>query len=133
MKKLLLSLFCLFSLTLSAQIQKYRTTQFAIASVTNGRYSWSDWESSNLYLYINLDTDQITIYSTSIQIYQIYSAYNNGNAYLDSEGGKTIKFNVIDQDLDKGTVRLRVDREGNSQVYIDFADVAWVYNVVRTN
>ena len=133
MKKLLLSLFCLFSLTLSAQIQKYRTTQFAIASVINGRYSWSDWESSNLYLYINLDTDQITIYSTSIQIYQIYSAYNNGNAYLDSEGGKTIKFNVIDQDLDKGTVRLRIDREGNSQVYIDFADVAWVYNVVRTN
>ena len=133
MKKLLLSLFCLFSLTLSAQIQKYRTTQFAIASVTNGRYSWSDWESSNLYLYINLDTDQITIYSTSIQIYQIYSAYNKGNAYLDSEGGKTIKFNVIDQDLDKGTVRLRIDREGNSQVYIDFADVAWVYNVVRTN
>ena len=133
MKKLLLSLFCLFSLTLSAQIQKYRTTQFAIASVTNGRYSWSDWGSSNLYLYINLDTDQITIYSTSIQIYQIYSAYNNGNAYLDSEGGKTIKFNVIDQDLDKGTVRLRIDREGNSQVYIDFADVAWVYNVVRTN
>ena len=133
MKKLLLSLFCLFSLTLSAQIQKYRTTQFAIASVTNGRYSWSDWESSNLYLYINLDTDQITIYSTSIQIYQIYSAYNNGNAYLDSEGGKTIKFNVIDQDFDKGTVRLRIDREGNSQVYIDFADVAWVYNVVRTN
>ena len=133
MKKLLLSLFCLFSLSLSAQIQKYRTTQFAIASVTNGRYSWSDWESSNLYLYINLDTDQITIYSTSIQIYQIYSAYNNGNAYSDSEGGKTIKFNVIDQDLDKGTVRLRIDREGNSQVYIDFADVAWVYNVVRTN
>lgn len=133
MKKLLLSLFCLFSLTLSAQIQKYRTTQFAIASVTNGRYSWSDWESSNLYLYINLDTDQITIYSTSIQIYQIYSAYNNGNTYSDSEGGKTIKFNVIDQDLDKGTVRLRIDREGNSQVYIDFADVAWVYNVIRIN
>lgn len=133
MKKLLLSLFCLFSLTISAQIQKYRTTQFAIASVTNGRYSWSDWESSNLYLYINLDTDQITIYSTSIQIYQIYSAYNNGNAYSDLEGGKTIKFNVIDQDLDKGTVRLRIDREGNSQVYIDFADVAWVYNVIRIN
>ena len=115
------------------QIQTYRTTQFAQAEVLNGYYVWSNWKSSNIPVHINFDTDQIIIYSASIQIYQIYSVYNNGNAYPDSEGGRTIKFDVIDQDYDKGTIRLRVDREGNSQIYIDFANIAWVYNVVRTN
>ena len=133
MKKILSIILFFVALSASAQIQTYRTTQFAQAEVLNGYYVWSNWKSSNILVHINFDTDQIIIYSASIQIYQIYSVYNNGNAYPDSEGGRTIKFDVIDQDYDKGTIRLRVDREGNSQIYIDFANIAWVYNVVRTN
>ena len=83
-------------------------------------------------LVINLNTDVITIYSPRIQVYQVYGMANNGNAYRDSSGGTNIKFYVIDQDGDRGEVRLRIERNGNSQIYVDFNNVAFVWNVVRT-
>ena len=83
-------------------------------------------------LCINLSTDRITIYSPRTQVYQVYGVYNNGNTYIDSSGGTNMKFYVIDQDYDKGSIRLRVERNGNSQIYVDFSNVAWVYNVIRT-
>lgn len=51
--------------------------------------------------------------------------------YTDSSGGKQLEFNFIDQDYDRGVMRLRVERNGNAQIYIDFANVMWVYNVVK--
>ena len=83
-------------------------------------------------LCINLSTDQIIIYSPKTQVYKVYGAYNDGKAYIDSNGGANLKFYVIDQDYDRGSIRLRVEKNGNSQVYVDFSNVAWVYNVIRT-
>ena len=116
----------------NAQVQYYRTTAYAEARVYNGTYVWSDWQKSDMTLVINLNTDVITIYSPRIQIYQVYGTANNGNAYTDSSGGTNIKFYVIDQDGDRGEVRLRIERNGNSQIYVDFNNVAFVWNVVRT-
>ena len=132
MKKILLLLFCLVSLSASGQALWFKTTGFAQASVVNGYYYWGDWENSNMNLCINLSTDRITIYSPRTQIYQVYGVYNNGDTYIDSSGGANIMFYVIDQDYDKGSIRLRVERNGNSQIYVDFSNVAWVYNVIRT-
>lgn len=132
MKRFLVFLFCLVSLSASGQVLWFRTTEYAQATVVNGHYYWSKWEDSNMNLCINLSTDRITIYSPRTQVYQVYGVYNNGNTYIDSSGGTNMKFYVIDQDYDKGSIRLRVERNGNSQIYIDFSNVAWVYNVVRT-
>lgn len=136
MKKFLLIFILLFSFAFTsanAQVQYYRTTAYAEAYIYNGRYVWSDWQSSNMTLVINLNTDVITIYSPKIQVYKVYGTANNGNAYTDSSGGVNIKFYVIDQDGDKGEVRLRIESNGNSQVYVDFFNVAFVWNVVRTS
>lgn len=119
------------SISCYSQEMQFRTTQYAEASVVNGRYYWSDWYDSDMNLCINLNTDRITIYSPRIQIYQVYGAYNNGESYTDSSGGVNVKFYVIDQDYDLGSIRLRVEKNGNSQIYIDFSNIAWVYNVVR--
>lgn len=132
MKKFLLALFCLVSVSASGQVLWYKTTSYAEASVINGKYYWGKWQASDMNLCINLNTDQIIVYSPRTQVYQVYGAYNNGQAYRDSDGGTSIKFYVIDQDYDKGHIRLRVEKNGNSQVYVDFSNVAWVYNVVRT-
>lgn len=135
MKKYLLLLIAMLTISVSsfAQIQTYRTTAFAQAKVYNGRYVWGDWENSNMTIAINLSTDVITIYSPITQIYRVYAMYNNGNAYYDSDGGRNVKFYVIDQDGDKGEIRLRIEKNGNSQLYVDFKNVAWVYNLVRTS
>lgn len=119
-----------FVISSHAQIQYYKTTSFAEAQIYNGKYYWGDWKPSDMVLTINLNTDVITIYSPKIQIYKVYKT---GNVFTDNKGGKQIIFYVIDQDGDKGTVRLRIECNGNSQVYIDFSNVGWCYNLYRTS
>ena len=132
MKKFIFILLMIFGfVTFShAQIQYYKTTSFAEAKIYNGKYYWGDWQSSNLVLTINLNTDVITIYSLKTQIYKVYKT---GDVFTDNKGGRQVTFYVIDQDYDKGTVRLRIESNGNSQIYIDFLNCAWCYDVIRTS
>ena len=112
-----------------AQTLYFKTFQFSIKYKTsNGWTDWSEWKPSNMKMLIDLDDNLIIIYSEKIQIYKVLE---DEGSYTDSSGGKQQKFYVIDQDDDHGYVRLRVEKNGNSQVYIDFNDVMWVYNVRR--
>ena len=121
-------LFCV-SNTVSAQTYYYKTKQFAIKyKGTNGWGEWSDWEASDMKMKIDMDDDLIVIYSKATQIYRVLE---DMGSYTDESGGKQQKFWVIDQDDDYGYVRLRIEKNGNSQIYVDFNDVMWVYNVVR--
>lgn len=112
-----------------AQTTWYRATQFAEAAVYNGNYIWSDWYSSSVKLKIDWDNDIVVIYSPKTQAYVITSVVRT--LHTDSKGGKEAEFRVVDQDGDKGKLRLRFDPYGNSQIYIDFSNVAWVYTVVK--
>lgn len=89
---------------------------------------WSSYTKCNVPIEFKMDDDIIIIYSNKTQVYAIYE---DAGTYTDSEGGKQQGYYVIDQDYDKGMIRLRIARDGTSQLYIDFNDVAWVYNVVR--
>lgn len=89
---------------------------------------WSPWYSCDVNIKFDLSDDAIIIYSKRTQIYVITEYAGEGT---DSDGGKQIAYRVIDQDYDRGTIRLRIERNGNSQLYVDFADVGWVYNVRR--
>ena len=51
----------------------------------------------------------------------------------DSDGDVTATFYFYDQDNDRGTMRLVIRANGQSQLYIDFANVMWAYDVYRTN
>lgn len=117
--------------TASGDIMWFRTKKYAFARVKNGNYTWDDWESSNMKLSIDTSRDIIKVYSNREQVYNIYKSDNNGNPVKDSKGGKTMTFYAKDQDGDRCTVRLRIDKDGNSQVYFDFNDCAWVYEVIR--
>lgn len=122
----------LFGTNINANCQTYyyKTYEFAIKyKNSNGVWgNWSDWQKSNMVLTIDLDTDVITVYSEKRQIYSVLEAMGT---YTDESGGRQTKFYVVDQDGDLGYVRLRIEKNGNSQVYIDFNDVMWVYNVRR--
>ena len=133
MKKFLVILMFMFGLTLTSNAQTlyFKTTEFAIRYKTNyGWGNWSDWQPSDMKVKMDLDDDLIIIYSEKIQIYQVLR--DEGN-YTDDSGGKQQKFYIIDQDDDHGYLRLRIERNGNSQIYIDFNDVMWVYNVKRVS
>lgn len=112
--------------------QWYKTTAFASQTYnyyTQSWNNWTSWQDSNLNIKFDLSNDIIVIYSSKIQV---YSVFNVGNAYTDTSGGKQIKFNACDGDGDRADIRLRIEKNGNSQIYVDYADMRWVYNVVRT-
>lgn len=119
-----------FSFVLHAETYWYRSTSFASATISNGRYYWSDWEQSNIPISIDLTNDIITIYS---KVKQIYYVVKCGDTFTDNGGGSQVVFYVVDQDRDRGSIRLRKERNGNSQIYIDFKDCGWCYNVLRIN
>ena len=127
MKKIILGIILALFMSIPSfsQIINFKATSVAIKEVG---YKWSDWKKCDILITFNLRTDKVVIYSRSIQIYKVLT---QGQSYIDESGGEQVKYDVIDQDDDLGDMRLRVERNGNSQIYIEFADVSWVYNVIR--
>ena len=131
MKKLFLLFFIALTFTIvKSQTYRYNATSFAYKVVNSYGYwtNWTDWESCNVPIVMDYDNDVVTIYSNKTQIYRITKYIRK---YTDSSGGSQVEFNFVDQDYDKGVMRLRIERNGNSQMYIDFANIMWVYNVRR--
>ena len=132
MKRILLILTMLFSLSFAhaADVYIYKTTGFAMKSLRSNGYwgAWSDWEPSDMYISINFDTSIIKIFSPQTQTYKITEYVKS---FTDSDGGEQVQYKFIDQDGDMGTMRLRIEKSGNSQIYIEFSNIMWVYNVKR--
>lgn len=114
----------------SAETLWFKANSYAYKYVNDyGKWTeWTDWLKCDVSIRFDLDDDIIVIYSNRTQIYAIF---DGGQKFTDSSGGSQVRFDVIDQDYDKGTIRLRIERNGNSQIYVDFANATWVYNVVR--
>ena len=127
MKKIILGIILALFMSVPSfsQVINFKATSVAIKEVG---YKWSDWQRCDILITFNLKTDKVVIYSRPIQIYKVIT---QGQNFIDESGGEQVKYKVIDQDDDLGSMRLRVETNGNSQIYIDFADVSWVYNVIR--
>lgn len=118
------------SLMLHAEVLKFNATSLAYKSQNEYGYwsDWSDWESCNILVVLNLDAERIDIYSSSAQEYDIYDY--QGETY-DEDGGTTMTLNCIDADGLRCEVRFRQQSDGQWQLYVDYADVMWVYNIQR--
>ena len=134
MKRLILLLVLMLGLTtVKAEILWFKATHYAIKIAKINAYGdyvwsdWTDWEKCSVYVKMNTDSDLVEIFSNKKQAYRLVGEAET--PYDDS--GKQVGFKVVDQDGDIGTLRLRIQNNGTSQIYIDFADVKWVYNVTR--
>ena len=132
MKKALLAAGVGIILLFAASCSKtkwYHASTYAYKYIDNDSAQWTewtDWLACDIRVKTDLDERVIVIYSNKTQVYTIIG---KGQKYKDSSGGEQTPFAVIDQDGDKGTIRLRKERNGNSQINIDFANASWVYNV----
>lgn len=131
MKRFLLSLVMIFTVTCAfSQIFTYRSTAFAYK--TNSGYGWSDWsswQSSSVKITINFNTDIITIYSPTTQRLK---AVAGPNEYVDASGGSNAAFRCYDMvDNCYCELRLRQESNGNSQMYLTYSNIMYVYNVRR--
>ncbi|MBR6517559.1 MAG: hypothetical protein IKT40_12070 [Bacilli bacterium] len=133
MKKFLLMLvFFVGSLTATQaqSIQWFKATSFSYRYINDYGYwtNWSKWDKCNINIKFELDNDFIVIYSSKTQVYKVIQLVDS--PYDDS--GTSIRFSVVDGEGDYGYIRLRVENNQNSQIYVDFANISWCYNVVRT-
>lgn len=115
-----------------AQVYTYRTTGYAYKKINSyGNWTqWSDWQDSDMRVVINFNTDVITIYSPKTQIYKVTEHLRN---FTDSSEGKNVEFAAIDEDGLRCHIRLRIETNGNSQIYCSWSNLIHVYNVRRTN
>ena len=124
----------LFTLLLSysicnSQVLKFRSFSSCIKSKTS--YGWTKWSEpteNNILIVFNLDKERITIYSKETQVYDIYRTYKRET---DSDGDYTYKYSCIDADGLRCSIRwVKLNsQEGRLQVYIDYSDTMWMYNV----
>lgn len=132
MKKALL-LFCLLfvSISVSAEIVNFRTNAYCQKEKKkNGKWGeWSKWVSSNVDVVINTDKDIITIYSEpKVQIFYIKDYLGE---VIDKDGEVTEKFSCVDQNKQKGQIRLVMRKTGRSELYVDMPKKRFVYDITQ--
>jgi hypothetical protein len=129
MKKLLLLLALVIGsfASVEAQNYKYYTTDFAFKiKADNGSWTdWSDWIETRCLVNINLDREEICIYSDTPQEFTIYDS--DDDVFDDDEGGSQFEMACIDADGLRCSVRLRVQSDGQLQLYVDYNDIMYVY------
>lgn len=127
--KLLLALFLgISTVSLSQEATKLKSTSYSSRFKNDyGRWSeWSKWETTEVLIVVK--EDRISIYSKRRQEYDVIK-YND--KYIDPEGDTVLKMSCVDQDGDLCTLRLISRKSGTLQLYVDFSDIMWVYNVKR--
>lgn len=105
--------------------QWFQATSFA--SKPSYSSTWSDWEPSDVKIKFDYVNQTITIYSPRLQHYRVIRQVP---AAYDSSGVQE-KYLVMDSNGYNFYVRLRIENNGNSQLYVDAGDGSIVYNVRR--
>lgn len=129
MRKFLIAFVLMFvGFAASAQVWSFKGTAYCQKSLTYyGWSNWSNWERCDVPITINLNTDQVTIYSNRTQYYQIV---DYSGTYYDGTT-QCIDYHFYDQDGDRGTMTLAMKSSGQSEIYIRFANIQWAYIVIR--
>ena len=131
-KILLLIIALLFVFTCGySQVYKNRAKQFAVKSKSDygGWTKWSDWDDCNLIVVINLDKSTFTIYSKETQEFDIVEHFPK---IVDDDGIPVFKMLCIDKDGLRCHIRQRFIKNDyfTSQLYIDYSNLSYVYNLV---
>lgn len=127
---LLLGFLILFSTVSFGQVIKLKTTSISIKTKINETQwgEWSAWEDVSILIVLDLDKERFTIYSKETQIYDV--AENEGNI-TDKDGDDIWSFFCVNEDGLTCRVKLIKlnSQDGSLQLYVDFSDMRWVYNV----
>lgn len=123
MKKFILIFVMLFSICAVNAQNKSVLNAYELAIKIDGQ--WSDWQKVDVPIVIDFDQDVIIIYSAKTQKYLVLEEV----APAQDDNGEQIAFKVIDQDGNIGRFRFRVQNNGTKQLYVDFNNISWCYNV----
>ncbi len=119
----------LFAMTANAEIYIFQATSFSSCSENNdGSWSeWSEWKSSSVRINYDSDKDKIKIYADETLSFDVYENQMEG----DDAGGSVIALSCVDGDGLKCTIDIRNAVSGGIQVYVRYADINAVYDIVE--
>ena len=89
---------------------------------------WSEWEPVKILIVLNLEKERIEIYSKTPQEYDIVEVLGTES---DEKDGDSIRFLCVDEDGLRCNIRIRVQLDGTKQLYVDYKDAMWVYNISK--
>ena len=110
-----------------AEVLKLKAYSFSARSTDHyGNWSdWADWSDCNILVVIGEDS-RVKIYSKENQEYDIISSEEEVS---DHQGGTVTEYHCIDKDGLRCSLRLRVEKNDNIQLYVDYDNLSFVYNV----
>ena len=132
-KLLFVLLFTALTFSAVAQVTKFKSTSYAtkFKNETTGKWGkWSEFEKTEVLITIDLTNERIKIFSKAEQEYDIIKYYEK---VTDDEGDETLQFHCVNEDGLKCFVRFVIlnSQNGRRQLYVDFADMMWVYNIYK--
>ena len=123
MKNLLLVLLMFLSVNMYSQTL-YTDYVSTMSLISKDKWSdWSEWESCYYKVIIDLDSNIIIINGSKYIIDKYIETISDDNS-------KTTKYAVINYDNKSCFIRVREQKDGVKQLYIDYDNIIYVYNLI---
>lgn len=124
----LLVLFAIISSNAFSQVLKFRSYSFSIKYQERNTWSkWSEPEEASVLIVFNLDKERVSIFSKETQEYDIIETYKK---VIDSDGDEVFRYVCIDKNGLRCNIRwIYLQSQTRWQVYVDYKDMMWMYNV----
>jgi hypothetical protein len=114
-----------------AQVYKFVATGFSVMEKDekDNWGKWSDYQTTNIMIALDLDKKRIVVYSKEIQFYNIESFEKK----VENDDDLIFPFGCIDIDNEPFTISFitRKKQDNRKQLYINQKDVILVYNIVN--
>ena len=119
-----LLLFFLFASNVYSQIQTFKVLGYSMYNLMNDN-KWTEYtpEKDLLYVYYDLDNQEIQIYDTTTDTSNIYKCWEKADPFIkDKEGSYSIKATEVIGDLVLHELIQFVFNDSSTQLYITFGN-----------
>ena len=132
-----LLLFSLFASNVYSQIQTFKVLGYSMYNLMNDN-KWTEYtpEKDLLYVYYDLDNQEIQIYDTTTDTSNIYKCWEKADPFIkDKEGSYSIKATQVIGDLVLHELIQFVFNDSSTQLYITFGNsiTMWELELIENN
>lgn len=130
-----LLLFSLFASNVYSQIQTFKVLGYSMYNLMNDN-KWTEYtpEKDLLYVYYDLDKQEIQIYDTTTDTSNIYKCWEKADPFIkDKEGSYSIKATEVIGDLVLHELIQFVFNDDSIQLYITFGNTITMWELELLN
>ena len=130
-----LLLFSLFASNVYSQIQTFKVLGYSMYNLMNDN-KWTEYtpEKDLLYVYYDLDNQEIQIYDTTTDTSNIYKCWEKADPFIkDKEGSYSIKATEVIGDLVLHELIQFVFNDDSIQIYITFGNTITMWELELLN